>query len=327
MRRKRDPFDLNSSPVSRLAPLTFSAGQLRGRDGSAATLRGVSLFWSQWKPEFYTANAVAQLARKWKIDIIRVPIAAMAPGYLADPEGETAKAVRIIDAAISEGIFVLLDWHGHEPNTVAAIDFFKNIARKYGNSPNIIYETWNEPHPRFDWARDIAPHHLAVVRAIREYAPFALAVLGTPRYCTDLEAPAMAGPLAENIGYAVHFYAGTHREGLRHRIANAIDAGLPIFVSEWGIAEASGDGVIDQTEADRWLAFLNRHSISHINWSLCDKDEACSALRPGTAPDRSWWNTDLTRSGRYVHHYLVHEATRRSGGNGVAHWIRNKLFD
>ena len=57
--------------------------------------------------------------------------------------------------------------------------------------------------------------------------------------------------------YALHFYAGTHGDFLRQKAQKAIDAGLPLFVSEYGLCDASGSGGVNKAEAKKWFDFLD----------------------------------------------------------------------
>jgi endoglucanase len=308
----RWPFLAEKSvPAAPRPRLHFADGRLRSAGGTPVSLRGVSLFWSQWKPEFYNGGAIRTLARSWKIDVVRLPIAAMAPGFLDDPTGELRKAEAVIDAAIDAGLYAIVDWHGDLPHTDHAVAFFDAIAGKYGNDPHVIYETWNEPGADFDWSTDIAPHHERTARAIRAHAPDAPVILGIPNFCTAVDHPIGAPIPLENAAYAFHFYAGSHRQGLRDRLKSALEGGLCMFVSEWGCGEASGDGILDFEEARQWLRYLDENGISHVNWSLCDKREACAALRPGARCSGPWPWWTLTPSGRFVRSYLRNVRTRR----------------
>src|SRR5690554_6826632 len=134
-----------ASGVKATRPLNFRGGILSYASGEPVTLRGVSLFWSQWAPAFYNPELVQWLANDWKVDVIRIPVAATAPGFLDSPQTEVAKAITVIDAAIACGLYVVVDWHGHHPHTEQAIQFFEIIARRYGDDPHILYESWNEP--------------------------------------------------------------------------------------------------------------------------------------------------------------------------------------
>ena len=53
----------------------------------------------------------------------------------------------------------------------------------------------------------------------------------------------------KNVMYTLHFYAATHKEWLRDKAQAALDKGLPLFVSEFSICDASGNGGLDKAEA------------------------------------------------------------------------------
>ena len=296
-------------PVECFGRIHFAGGKLLAEDGQPATLRGVSLFWSQWAPSFYNADLVRWLATDWRIDIIRVPIAATPSGYLMNPDAEVAKALIVIDAAVAHGIYVVVDWHSHAPHTDATTRFFETISLHYPTARNLLYEPWNEPSVNYNWD-EIGAHHKQVVSTIRKNSPEAPIILGTPQLCQGLDYAVQAPLQHSNVAYSAHFYAGTHRDGLRRRIDQALAGGLAVFVTEWGSGEANGNGILDLNESRRWLEFLNARAIGHINWSVCDKEESCAALRPGCPPAGQWRQYDLSASGRFVRDYLRGSAKR-----------------
>jgi endoglucanase len=126
-------------------------------------------------------------------------------------------------------------------------------------------------------------------------------IVGTPRWSQDVDVAA-ASPITTdpNVAYTLHFYAATHKQWLRDKAQKAVAAGLPLFVTEWGTCEANGNGALDQAETQTWLAFLNDNHISWANWALNDKDEACSALKPGAGTAGPWPATVLTPSGALI---------------------------
>jgi len=255
-------------------------------------------------PRFFNRDLVSWLAQDWRVEIVRVPIAVADPGYLSDASTELAKGIEVIDAAIAAGIYVIVDWHAHHPYTTQAVEFFGTIARLYGDTPNIIYETWNEPGPDYEWSSSISNHHHRTLESVRIHAPSAPIVLGSPQLCLRVDIAAQLPLGHENIAYALHFYAASHREGLRNRVRHALSKGACIFVTEWGMGDATGDGVLDKDETHRWLNFLNAESIGHVNWSICDKEEACAALEPGANSKGGWPKSQLTKSGQFVRQYL-----------------------
>ncbi|WP_116091578.1 glycoside hydrolase family 5 protein [Sphingomonas crusticola] len=297
-----------ATPKQQLRKLFFSEGALRSAGGEIVVMRGMSLFWSQWSPQFYNADVVRWLAQDWKISVIRAPLAATRPGYLSHPQEEMDKISVVIEAALQNAIYVIVDWHAHDPETDAAEHFFSSIVRRFGDRPNILYETWNEPGPSYSWEADIKPHHQRMLRIIRQGAPSASLILGTPDHCRGVDVAARSPLDAENVGYALHWYAGSHGEGLRRRVQVAKSRGAAVIATEWGAGDATGGGRLALREARQWLRFLERHRISHLNWSLFDKAETCSALMPGADPTGSWDRHDLSPSGRFVRRYLRGQA-------------------
>ncbi len=271
------------------------------------SLAGVSLFWSNtgWGGErFYNADTVKHIKRQWQASLIRAAIGAgETGGYEEDRAGNLARAERVIDAAIAEGVYVIIDWHAHhaEKNPEAAIEFFEYMARKYGHTPNVIYEIYNEPLADTDWSTVIKPYAEKLIPRIRAIDPDNLIIVGTQTWSQDVD-KAAADPIKgfNNIAYALHFYAGSHKQELRDKARKALDMGIALMVTEWGTVNADGNGDVDKAESQRWLDFMREHQLSHCNWSLNDKAEGASILKPDTQPNGQWSHTDLTASGLFV---------------------------
>ncbi|TFI58963.1 glycoside hydrolase family 5 protein [Sphingomonas parva] len=292
------------TPVERHGQLRVEGNRIVDARGEPVVLRGMSLFWSQWAPQFYNRGAVAWLRDDWKADVVRAAIAVHSGGYMEHPDRETKKAEAVIDAAIASGLYVIVDWHAHQPEPEAAAHFFSHIARKYGHLPNIIYETWNEPLDTQDWSRVIKPYHLAVIPKIREADPDNLIVAGTQTWSQDVDKAAVDPLPFTNLAYTLHFYAGTHRQSLRDKADDALAKGAALFVTEWGTTPASGDGPVDVEETRKWWDFLEANKLSYLNWSITTKRESSAALLPGADARGGWKENDLTPSGRLVREHL-----------------------
>ena len=288
------------SLVARHGRLQVKGNRVVDANGEPLTLRGVSLFWSQWKPAFYNAAAVAWLRKDWHISAIRAAIAAQQGGYDRDPDRHTRLAETVIDAAIEQGIYVVVDWHAHEPVPEEAARFLGHIATKYRGVPNLIYETFNEPLPKHGWADVLKPYHQQVIGAIRAIDPGAFVVAGTRSWTQDVD-EAAADPLPfDNVAYALHYYAATHKQALRDKAELAMQRGAALFVTEYGVTHSSGGFPINAEEARRWWDWCEAHGISYLAWSIENKDEACAALLPGTQPNGGWRDSQLTQSGHMV---------------------------
>ena len=282
----------------------------RGEVFSAA---GPSLFWGNkgWMEradygpdEYYNADVVAYVQREWNAPIIRIAMGSESRGgYIHDPEGRWDRITAVADAAIEQGMYFIVDWHSHraEEHPVEAEAFFRRVARRYGSTPNLIYEIYNEPLDTTDWSSVIKPYSERVIRAIREIDPDNLIVVGTQTWSQDVD-KAADDPIEgfDNLAYALHFYAGTHKQELRDKADYAMAKGLPIMVTEWGTVNANGDGGVDPDSSRAWLEWMRERGLSHCNWSLHSKREGASMLVPGSAPDADWGDENFTPSGLFV---------------------------
>jgi endoglucanase len=304
---------LRGSAVAVHGALSVDGNRIVDRSGEPVSLAGPSLFWGNKgrdegaaysADEYYNAAVVAYVRREWNAPIIRIAMGAETPGgYIHDPEGRWRRITAVADAAIDEGMYFIADWHSHraEENLEAAIAFFQRLARRYGDTPNIIYEIYNEPLNTTDWATVIKPYAEAVVGAIREIDPDNLIAVGTQSWSQDVD-KAADNPLKgfDNLVYSLHFYAGTHGQSLRDKAAYALNKGLPLMVTEWGTVNADGDGGVAREETLRWIDFLRDNQLSHCNWSLHSKAEGASMLSYGSAPDAEWSDENFSASGKLV---------------------------
>jgi len=299
------PVAPEGSPVARHGALSVQNGQIVDVHGEPVTLRGMSLFWSQWGPRYYSAETVSWLAQDWRVDIVRAAINAERPDGARDQfDREFAKASTVIDAAVANGIYVIVDWHQHHAFPAEGERFMTAIARKYGHLPNLIYEDWNEPlRDGVEWSRDVKPYHLRVLGAIRAIDPDNLMIAGSPSWSQDVDEAARDPLPFTNVAYTLHYYAGTHGQELRDKADAARGAGLALMVTEFGVVDATGDGPIAHAESERWWEWDEAHDIGWLAWSIGDRDESSAALKPGTPP-AGWSDDDLTESGRLLRQKL-----------------------
>ncbi len=300
------PVTLLAGPVSAHGRLQVDGNRIVGSDGRLACFAGNSFFWSQWQGGFYNASVVNWLKKDWKAGIVRAVLGVENGGYLTDPEIEQAKICTLVDAAIAADLYVIIDWHDHRASehTAPAVTFFQAMARRYGRDPHVVYEIFNEPDKELTWSRDVKPYAERVIAAIRAIDPTNLIIVGTPNWSQDVEVAA-ADPITDrNVAYALHFYAGTHKQWLRVKALKALRKGLPLFVTEWGTCNSDGNGPVDVASTETWMEFMRKWGISHCNWSVADKAETASIVVPGASTTGGWARKDLTASGRLVRDWM-----------------------
>jgi aryl-phospho-beta-D-glucosidase BglC (GH1 family) len=298
---------LADTAVEHYGQLAVKGNRIVDQKSQPVSLAGPSLFWSNtgWGADkYYNADVVNYIQEQWNAPIIRAAIGAgLNGGMLTHADENLAKAEAVVDAAINQGMYVILDWHAHhaEDHPQNAIAFFEHFARKYGEQPNIIYEIYNEPLADTDWHTVIKPYAQKLIGAIRAIDPDNLIIVGTQTWSQDVD-KAADDPITgySNIAYTLHFYAGTHKAELRKKAQYALDKGIALMVTEWGTVNANGDGAVDRASTEQWVAFMKRNQLSHANWALNDKKEGASMLKPRAAADGFWSDDDLTESGSFV---------------------------
>jgi len=296
-----------STIVSKYGALSVKGNYIIGQYGDTVQLRGMSLFWSQWKGAFYNPKGIEWLRDDWKCTIIRAAMGVEEGGYLLNKAMEQEKVERVVKAAINLGIYVIIDYHSHHAhsNPKPAIQFFAKMAQKYGKYPNVLYEIYNEPLKDISWADDIKPYAEKVIKTIRQYDPDNIVLCGT-RQWSQLVAEASLNPLSDsNTAYTLHFYAASHKAALREQAERALKNGIALFVSEFGTCEYTGDGKLDSISTKEWWRFLDKHKISWCNWAISDKEETASALYLGANWGGHWKDRQITPSGKLVQNELI----------------------
>jgi len=311
-----------TTPVQVHGNLSVSGTGLVDEHGNPVRLKGVSSQWLNYETDGYATNldALKWMRDNWKLSVIRAAMGVdpdQTGAYLYSAAGKAnmqSKVETVIQNAVAAGVYVIVDWHSHEAEqyTSDAEAFFKDISQRYGQYPNVIYETYNEPLD-VAWTT-LKQYHQGVYTSIRSYDADLnqnVILLGTPNWDQDVDVAA-ANPMAgdTNIMYTLHFYACTQNSynGQLGKAETALSMGLPIFVSEWGATAADG-GVggtsVCASYADEWHSWMDGNSISWAAWKLDDcpgmtvEDTSC-ILKQGAPVTGGWTSDYLNGHGPYV---------------------------
>lgn len=285
---ENDKETIDHSVVARNGKLQVIGTQLSNEKGEPVVLRGASLGWHNLWPRFYNKEAVRWLAEDWKCTVVRAAMGLeIEDNYRENPEFAMQCITPVIEAAIDNGVYVIIDFHAHNKYIEEAKTFFSEMAMKYGQYPNVIYEIWNEPD-YFEW-EEVKEYSEEVIAVIRAIDPDNIILVGSPHWDQDLHLVA-ENPIqnVSNIMYTMHFYAATHEAWLRDRTDAAIAKGIPIFVSECGGSEANGDGRLGVEEWETYVDWMENRKISWVAWSVSDKNETCSMLLPRASSEGNW---------------------------------------
>ena len=294
-----------STPVKKNGRLSVKGTRLVNSQGKTVVLKGVSTHGINWFPQYVNKAAFKTLRDNWGVNCIRLAMYTEEyNGYCSG--GNQAELRKLINNGVKYatelGMYVIIDWHilsdgNPAKNKKQAMSFFKYMAKKYKNQNNIFYEICNEPNGGTSW-NTIKSYASSVIKTIRKYDKKNIILVGTPTWSQDVDVAADS-PIKgySNIMYTFHFYAATHGDSYRQKVQAAIQKGLPVFVSEFGISESSGNGRIDKNEANKWMQFLKKNKISYVCWSLCNKNESCSLLKSSCSRIGNFKKSDLSQAG------------------------------
>ncbi len=276
--------------------------RLADGNGKTVQLTGMSSHGVLWYPQYTNANAMKTL-KSYGANTFRVAAYSddQGGGYVQRPEETKQFVYMTVENAISEDMYVIVDWHvlgDKNPltNLENAKAFFEEISAHYGDCPNILYEICNEPNGGTSWD-DIYKYAEQIIPVIRNHAPNAVIIVGTPNFSYALE-KVFDRPLDdENVMYSFHYYAGQFGDSYVDLFSRCEKENIPVFVTEWGVNNG-GDGKPALSDAERFVTVLNRRKISWTAWSLSNKEEVFSAIQKDCYKYSGWESGDLTEVGK-----------------------------
>ena len=285
-------------------------------------LRGASSHGIQWEVGYNYVNkgAMQSLRDEWGVNLFRMACYVTQNGYTAGAQSRMDQKIEEgVQAAKELGMYVIVDWHIHaeNPHTTKswAKDFFKKYATKYKDYDNVIFEICNEPTD-VQWytggGNDLYSYCKEIAGIIRDCGSDALIVCGTNTWSQDVDDVAKK-PLKddgfEDILYTFHFYSGSHYADKMAKVKTATADGTPIFVTEFGICDASGNGGFDTANADAWIKLCDSYNISYACWSFCNKGESASYLSTSCSKTTGGYvASDLATTGIWlVNTYRAHQ--------------------
>ncbi len=291
--------------------------KLVDKKGHEVQLRGVSTHGLSWYPQYVNDKCFAQLHDKWGANVVRLAMYTEEyNGYCSGDAKNRSDLKKLIKKGVrlakKHKMYVIVDWHilsDGNPNShkKEAKAFFREMSREFKGYNNVIYEICNEPNNGTSW-KEIKSYARSVISTIRKNDKKAVIVVGTPTWSQDVDQAAADPIKGDNIMYALHFYAATHKTDLRNKMTAAINKGLPVFVTEYGICDASGNGAIDKKEADRWVQTMDEYGVSYIAWNLSNKQESSSIIKSSCSKVSGFKKSELSDEGKWLYHLLRKKA-------------------
>lgn len=296
-----------------LSALHVEGTTLCNEKGKVVQLRGVSTHGLSWYPEYVNDKCFKELHDKWGANVVRLAMYTEEYNGYCSGDAANKKALKKlvkkgVKLAAKYDMYVIIDWHilsdgNPKKHKKAAEAFFKEMSKEFSDYTNVLYEICNEPNGGTDW-KTIKSYANTIIPVIRENDKDAVIIVGTPTWSQEVD-KAAASPIKEdNIMYALHFYAATHQDSLRKTAEDAIKKGLPVFVSEFGICDASGNGSVNKTQANKWIKLLDKYNVSFVAWNLSNKNESSAMIKSSCKKKSGFKRSDLSTSGKWVYDLL-----------------------
>ena len=295
------------TPVGEHGKLSVKGTKIVDKNGKEYQLKGVSTHGLQWFPQFVCPETFQCIRDEWGANAVRLAMYTDEGGYCAGGDKAALKKLvkNGVNYATDLGLYVIIDWHilhDYDPNQNKdeAIKFFDEMSKEFASYNNVFYEICNEPNGGISWS-SVKSYAEEVIPVIRKNDPDGIIIVGTPTWSQDVDIAAK-DPIKgyDNIMYALHFYAGTHKDNIRSKMKTAIESGLPVIVTEYGICDASGNGACNETEANKWVAFMDNYNVSYLIWNLANKNESSSLIKQNCKKLSGFTEADLNQEGRWL---------------------------
>ncbi|WP_083957779.1 cellulase family glycosylhydrolase [Herbidospora mongoliensis] len=301
------------TPVAANGQLSVCGTKLCNENGKQIQLRGMSSHGIQWYNQCLNTASLDALATDWKADVLRISMYIQEGGYETNPRLYTDRVHSLIELASARGMYAIVDWHMLTPgdpnyNLTRARTFFTEITQRHNAKKNVLYEIANEPNGSGVTWSVIRNYANQLVPTIRANDPDAPILVGTPDWSSlgvsgpgDQTDTIRANPVTgTNIMYTFHFYAASHGTQYLNALSRAADL-LPMFVSEFGTQEASGDGPNNFSRSQQYIDLMAQKKVSWVNWNYSDDNRTGAVFTSGTCGTGPYTGTSrLKEAGVWV---------------------------
>ena len=315
--KKTESFDGKDRPSSR-GQLQVIGKQLCGEDGQPVMLRGISGNGVSVSERYITDETFHEISHLMGANVFRMAMYTYGMGVVGYCTGANKNKLKDlvlkgVEYGENNDMYVIIDWHilsDGNPNKYIedAKSFFDEISQQCKDKKNVIYEICNEPN-KVEWS-DVKEYANIIIPIIRNNDPDSVILVGTTNWSQDVDIAANDPLPYDNLMYSLHFYSATHKQELRDRAHQAIEKGLPIFVTEYGICASTGNYPMDIDEANVWIDFLEENGISHVMWNFSKAAEASSAIRADCLKAKDFTYEDFSESGQWLIDMIAERSTQ-----------------
>ncbi|MCR5213089.1 MAG: cellulase family glycosylhydrolase [Eubacterium sp.] len=310
--KKEKPAEEKGTPLANHGKLSVKGTDIVDKNGDKYQLKGVSTHGLAWFPAYVNKESFQSLRDDWGANLVRLAMyTAESGGYCQDGDKSELKSLVEdgVEYASELGMYVIIDWHilsdnNPQINEDEAITFFDEMSAKFADYDNVLYEICNEPNGGTSWS-DVKEYAEKIIPVIRTNDKDAIILVGSPTWSQDVDLAA-EDPIENqtNIAYTAHFYAATHKDNIRDKVKKANSKGLCVFISEFSICDASGNGGIDYDSADDWSSLIDDLNLSYCAWSLCNKAETSALIDSNCDKTSGWEEDDLSDAGKWLKNRL-----------------------
>ena len=250
----------------------------------------------------FTKTILSNLKNKWNNNVIKVGLNNTSSGQSnIINESNMQEMYQIIDDAIDLDMYVIvIFWSGNdltEDIYNQANEYFMQIASRYKNIPNLIYEIANEP--ACEWS-EIKEYANTVIPTIRNISPNSLILCPTKGH-NSVKDVIHSELEYKNIMYVAHVYEGNIDD--RRLVSTAVLNNIPIFISEW--SNTLDYSTAENEETDKFVALMDKYNLSSTFFILDEVNrEGSIALVEQNMWDETLNDNTLTEAGLYAKEFF-----------------------
>ncbi len=260
--------------------LSVSGRFIRDPQGNNVILRGISLVDvsvadSRPRNARHLIDMATDDTNSWFARVVRLPVYPNSidgqPGWISNPDTYYNNHLNpAVQECIVRQIYCIIDWHYISDYTSSTIDtttraFWAYVAPKYANTPNVIFELYNEPINPDNWSTwkmTAQPW----VNLIRSFAPNNLILIGGPRWSQNLSSAASDPFTGSNLVYVAHIYPEHGGQSTWDSwFGNAANS-VPFFITEWGWQQG-GATPTNGTQSGYGVPFSTYIESKGLSWT------------------------------------------------------------